>query len=150
MLCERVTLKGTKKPGGIYKVENPTLLQELTNSIFKNKENININSGLVKLDISSSCDYAQNKLKRVRVLLGIMIEDVYFADINDTDDIYCTPELNIDGKTFKIAFNFHYITNESNNNLIESDKLFSFRELLLTEIKHTLSSYISRVGIINL
>ncbi len=148
LLCERVTSSVTKKPGGIYKVENPTLLQELTNSIFKNKENIN--SDLVKLDISSSCDYAQNKLKRVRVLLGIMIEDLYFADINDTDDIYCTPELNINGKTIKIAFNFHYITNESKNNLIESDKLFSFRELLLTEIKHKLSSYISRVGIINL
>ncbi|TCO71815.1 hypothetical protein [Marinisporobacter balticus] len=151
LLCERIMSGDIKKPGSIYKVDDFELLKELSGFVFKDKNKINIkHNSLVKLDISSSCDYAQNKLKRVRVLFGIMIEDLYFSDINNTEDIYCTPELNIDGKNFKIAFNFHYITNECNDNLIQTDKLFSFRELLLTEIKHKLSTYISRVGIINL
>ncbi|MGF7060509.1 hypothetical protein [Brassicibacter mesophilus] len=152
LLCERKESVNINKPGNLYKVEDGKFLEQISQSIFKEKSKVDLrNASLVKLDISSSCDYAQNKLKRVRVLFGIKIKDTYFADIADTEDIYCTPELNIgDGETFKIVFNFHYITNESYNNLIETDKLFSFRELLLTEIKHTLSSYISRVGIINL
>lgn len=152
LLCERKDSTNTNKPGGLYEVVEKDLLKDLIQSTFKESRKIDVNNvSLVKLDISSSCDYAQNKLKRVRVLFGVKIEDAYFGDIANTDDIYCTPELNIgDGKTFKIAFNFHYVTNEYKESLIESDKLFSFRELLLSEIKHKLSTYIARVGIINL
>lgn len=150
-LCERITHSNFKKPGGIYLFEDFNMLDELSDFTFKNKQDIPTSSySLVKLDISSSCDYAQNKLKKIRLLFGIMIENPYYISINNTDDIYCTPELNIDGKIVKIVFNFNYITHNSKDNIIASNKLFSFRELFLTEIKHKLSTYISRVGIINL
>ncbi|ABW19438.1 hypothetical protein [Alkaliphilus oremlandii] len=152
LLCERKDSTNCNKPGGIYKTEDDNLLNDLIQSIFKEKEKINKDEiCLIKLDISSSCDYAQDKLKRTRMLFGIKLEDKYFDEINKADDIYCIPELNVgDGKTFKIAFNFHYINNESKDSLLEEDKLFSFRELLLSEIKHKLSTYIGRIGIINL
>ncbi|OZV13547.1 hypothetical protein CIW83_03095 [Tissierella sp. P1] len=150
-LCERAASNDLKKPGSIYKVEDGEMLEELSKFMFKNVKDIDINNfSLINLDISSSCDYAQNKLKKVRLLFGIMIENPYYFEINNTDDIYCTPEINVDGKIVKIAFNFHYITYESKDRIPEANKLFSFRELFLTEIKHKLSTYISRVGIINL
>ena len=151
MLCERTVFNEIKKPGSIYKIEDNQLLKELTSSIFKANDLEKITkTQLIKLDISSSCDYAQDKLKRIRILPGIMVEKENFSYIDNTEDIYCTPDLEVDGNQVKIAFNFQYITNEAKEDLSKENKLFSFRELLLTEIKHKLSSYISRVGIINL
>ncbi|KOM96222.1 hypothetical protein ACP49_02535 [Clostridium botulinum] len=151
LLCERITSDEIKKPGSVYEFQDDDMLQDLCNSILKKQYEITLtNISLIKLDVSSSCDYAQNKLKRIRILPGIMVEESYFSAIDDTEDIYCTPELEVNNKLVKLVFNFHYITNESKNKLTEANIIFSFRELLLTEIKHKLSSYISRVGIINL
>lgn len=151
LLCEGIASDDIKKPGRAYEVEDSELLYELCKSILKKQDSIEFTSiKLIKLDISSSCDYAQNKLKRIRILPGIMVEEEYFSVIDNTEDIYCTPELEINNKLVKIAFNFHYITNESSEILTKVNAVFSFRELLLAEIKHKLSSYISRVGIINL
>lgn len=151
LLCERTASDDIKKPGRVYEVEDTELLHELCNSILKKQDLVEFtNIQLINLDVSSSCDYAQNKLKRIRILPGIMVEEEYFSFIDDTEDIYCTPELEISNKLVKIVFNFHYITNESKEKLARLNAAFSFRELLLAEIKHKLSSYISRVGIINL
>ncbi|GCD13009.1 hypothetical protein [Clostridium tagluense] len=151
LLCERTFSTEIKKPGGIYEVKDNELLKEVSNSIFK-KQYIEVltNIRLIKLDISSSCDYAQDKLKRTRILLGVIVEESHYSFIDNTEDIFCTPELEVHGERLKIAFNFHYIANESKANLCEENTIFSFRELLLGEIKHKLSSHMSRVGIINL
>lgn len=149
LLCERITEKRFKKPGGIYEVNNNELLKNICLSTLKGEYSLS-NIELVKLDISSSCDYAQDKLKRTRILFGIIIKEEYFNSIKDTDDIYITPQLESNNKKFKILFNFHYVGNEDYSE-IESGKIkFSFRELILTEIKHKLATYISRIGIINL
>ncbi|WP_346961569.1 hypothetical protein [Clostridium sp.] len=151
LLCERNGLGEIKKVGSIYEIEDSELLQELCNSILQEEYKIPQKGiKLIKLDVSSACDYAQDKLKRIRLLPGIMIEEEYFLAVGTTDDIYCTPELNINNKLVKLVFNFHYITNESKENLENISVTFSFRDLLLSEIKHKLSAYISRVGIVNL
>lgn len=151
LLCERAVQAELKKPGSVYKIKDVDAINELSKAIFKNSSSISIEDiTLVKLDISSSCDYAQNKLKRMRVMPGIMVPDKYFSEINNTDDIYCTPELTINNKIVKIAFNFHFIESEERNFTMDGEKVFIFRELILMEIKQKLSSYISRVGIINL
>jgi hypothetical protein len=149
LLCESVFQRETKKPGSIYKVVEATLLNEISAVIFKSTVNPAANS-LVKLDISSACDYAQNKLKRVRILFGVLVGIENFSFIYESDDIYCTPEIKVGDRIVKLVFNFHYIFNELKEDINVDDKLFGIRELLLTEIKHKLSSYISRVGIINL
>lgn len=151
LLCERVTSKQIKKPGNVYKVIDSKLLKDLINTTMKKEDDELLSKiSLIKLDISSTCDYAQDKLKRVRILPGLMIPENYFQDINDSEDIFCTPELKIDDELVKISFNFHYITNEAKVDADSSKIVFSFRELLLSEIKHKLSSHISRIGIINL
>ncbi|MEG0308351.1 MAG: hypothetical protein RR636_10430 [Clostridium sp.] len=151
LLCERTVSEQIKKPGNLYEVKNVYFLEDLCSSILKaNDIQVLTKIRVIKLDISSSCDYAQNKLKRARILHGIMIEEGEFSIIENTDDIFCTPELEMDNKLVKIVFNFNYISNESKESLSEENVIFSFRELLLSEIKHKLSSYISRVGIINL
>ncbi|WP_029451285.1 hypothetical protein [Clostridium algidicarnis] len=151
LLCESATLDEIKKPGSIYNAKDDVLLRDLCNSIFKKTEIKEItNISLIKLDISSSCDYSQNKLKRVRIIPGIIFGEEYFSYIDNTEDIYCTPEVEIKGKLSKIGFNFNFITNTCKSELTESDRIFSFRELLLLEIKQKLAAYILRVGIMNM
>lgn len=151
LLCERIVSNQRKKPGNLYAILDEELLKDLCDSILKETDTeLFTKVKLVKLDISSSCDYAQNKLKRIRILPGIIVGEDYFSAIHDTEDIFCTPELEINNKVVKIAFNFHFINNDSRERLTELDAIFSFRELLLYEIKHKLASYISRIGIINL
>ncbi|REE90628.1 hypothetical protein A8990_106133 [Paenibacillus taihuensis] len=151
LLCESAIKEEASKPGGLYKIENGTSFAEMSSSIFKNSESINSEKNtLIKLDISSACDYAQTKLKRVRSLYGMMVEDSNFLYINETDDIYCTPNILIEGRIVKMVFNFHFVQSESQIDLKNEDKLLHFRELILTEIKNKLSSFVSRVGLINL
>lgn len=151
LLCQDTGKSMINKLGGLYLVEDNELLKEICQSSLteidtKLKQNIK----LVKLDISSACDYAQNKLKRVRVLYGIIVKKENFNIIQNSDDIYCTPVLELNKRMVKIVFNFHYVSNEKTNELNRGKLKLFFRELLLTEIKHKLSAYISRVGIINL
>ncbi len=150
LLCQRCD-EGSilKKPGGIYEVDDNEMLEKVSRSILKNNDMTNYKDiKLIKLDISSACDYAQNKLERVRIIYGIMIGEEHFNNINNFQDIYCTPQLNIENKNVKIALNYNYITNEAELNY--ENCIFLFRELLLIEIKHKLQSYITRVGIINI
>lgn len=151
LLCESSVLGEMKKPGSVYKVTDQCLLKELSGSIFKDFDEARISDNtLVRLDISSSCDYAQEKLKRIRTLPGILFNDNIAANVEESEDVFKTPTLNIGGKTIRIAFNFQYISSEPFTDLTEENILFSFRELFLIELKHKLSTYISRVGIINL
>lgn len=151
LLCERGVSNQIKKPGNVYKLNDSDLLSKLSWAILKecNDENLE-NVELILLDISSACDYAQNKLKRIRILPGLIIKENNFKNIIDMDDIFCTPELEIDNMIVKVVFNFHYISNYSESDLDNIKIHFSFRELLLLELKHKLSAYISRVGIVNL
>ncbi len=172
LLCEPNQNTTTKKPGNIYTFKDDNLLEEIANHILKTnkgktqyfmhnepknlEKDIKIEQldekaiNLVKLDISSSCDYAQSKLKRVRILSGLMIDSKYYSKIEESKDIYCTPEIKVNDKNVKFVFNFHYLIHESQANLDKHSKLLSFRDIFLNEIKHDLSNYISRVGIIRL
>jgi len=152
LLCESSPVRRVKKPGKIYKLEDIDLLNQLKTSIFKEgtPSEIMNNSSLIKLDISSSCDYAQDKLDRIRVLPGILIEEKWFPNIENTEDIYASPVLFFENKLNKLVFCFHYITNDPKDCYNESDPIFSLRDLILSDIKHKLSVQISRIGIINL
>ncbi|MEC0134351.1 MULTISPECIES: hypothetical protein [Paenibacillus] len=154
LLCEKAPKNEILKPGKLFYVNNQSLLNEMAQCVFNDsKFNIDPEDNtikLVKLDISSSCDYAQNKLKKVRVLFGIIVDSNNFSKIQKSESIYCTPELKIDGKLKKIIFSFHYLSNESQNELNLEFSFLGFRELLLTDIKHYLTAFISRVGIIKL
>lgn len=152
LLCESSTVRRVKKPGKIYKLEDVDLLNQLKTSIFKEgtPSEIMNNSTLIKLDLSSSCDYAQDKLDRIRVLPGILIEEKWFPNIENTEDIYASPALFFENKLNKLVFCFHYITNDPKDCHNESDPIFSLRDLILSDIKHKLSVQISRIGIINL
>lgn len=149
LLCERITGKRFKKPGGIYEVDDNELLKNICKSTLKGEYKLS-DIELIKLDISSACDYAQDKLKRSRILFGILIKEEYFDSVQETEDIYKTPQLETNNEKFKILLNFHYVGNEDYSEIENGKIKFSFRELILTEIKHKLATYISRIGIINL
>lgn len=152
LLCESSPVRRVKKPGKIYQVEDVGLLDQMKISIFKEGTSSEImnNNSLIKLDISSSCDYAQDKLDRIRVLPGILVKEECFSYIENAGDIYVSPALFFENKLIKLVFCFHYITNDPKNCYDEFEPIFSLRDLILSDVKHKLSVQISRIGIINL
>ncbi|MDQ0496707.1 hypothetical protein [Paenibacillus brasilensis] len=153
LLCESEPRFDSQKPGKLYYVDNHDLLIEVAQCVF-NDSDFQLDSEsilrLVKLDVSSACDYAQNKLKKTRILFGILVGSKYFSKIHKNNSIYCTPELKIKGELTKVVFSLHHITNESSDHLKLANPFLGFRELLLTDIKQNLTAFISRVGIINI
>ncbi|WP_273322058.1 hypothetical protein [Vallitalea guaymasensis] len=148
MLCERYN-DVSLKPGRLFKINDEELLKDVCNGLLVNQED-NTGLSLIGLDISSSCDYAQNKLKRTRIVFGLMIEDRHFMNIQKGEDIYNSPVLDIEEKIVKIVFSFHFISSYPKGKTMHFTNICTFRDILLTEIRHKISTHLSRVGIINL
>ncbi|WP_110932638.1 hypothetical protein [Paenibacillus bouchesdurhonensis] len=151
LLCQKIMQDDNKKPGKLYLVEDQQTMVDIVFNVFGNT-NLNMESiRLVKLDISSSCDYAQNKLKRQRILFGIKVPIAQFIKLNKKfpESLYSTPELLIENELYGIIFSFHHISNDPIGESTGTPVL-EFRELFLTDIKHYLSAFISRVGIMRL
>lgn len=151
LLCQKILLNDNKKPGKLFLVDDKEIKEEIVLHTF---DKVDINDDqirLVKLDISSSCDYAQNKLKRKRILFGIKVPVDQFNKRTKSlpESLYSTPELLINDELCIIVFSFHHISNDQNREFT-LQPLLEFRELFLSDIKHYLSTFISRVGIIRL
>ncbi|WP_268624798.1 hypothetical protein [Paenibacillus alvei] len=150
-LCQKILQDDNKKPGKLFLVDDQQIMQDIVLHTFENTTlNLDLIK-LVKLDISSSCDYAQNKLRRKRILYGIKVPINLFSKPikNLPEALYPTPELLIDDEVCIIVFSFHHISN-SQIEEITAKPILEFRELFLSDIKHYLSTFISRVGIIKL
>lgn len=150
-LCQKILQDDNKKPGKLFLVDDQQIKDDIVLHTF---ENTNLNMDLiklVKLDISSSCDYAQNKLRRKRVLYGIKVPVNLFTKPTKSlpEALYPTPELLVDNELFIIVFSFHHISNDLIKELTDKP-ILEFRELFLSDIKHYLSTFISRVGIMKL
>jgi len=152
LLCQRPSNINNKKPGKLFIASEPSISNEILNHSLGNLEIDRSQIQPVMLDISSSCDYAQQKLKRIRVLYGIQFPIEYSQKIkknNNSDAIYFTPELTIDKQLVVFMFNFHFISNISTVGVPDAH-IVEFREAFLNDIKHYLSTFISRVGILKI
>lgn len=150
LLCQRSSNLGNNKPGKIFYVSDLNIGDEIINQALGSLEVEKSQLVPVMLDISSSCDYAQDKLKRVRVLYGIKIPYKHYQKIhnnNKGDAVYFTPELMIDNELVVFMFNFHFISNISKVD-VPDETIVEFREVFLNDIKHYLTAFISRVGIL--
>lgn len=101
--------------------------------------------------VTPSCDYAQNKAKYDRVVMGVIIESCYRQFIDrKSEAIYISPSFN-DGLYERIlVLNYRYFTTLELNNINNVKPLYRIRNSMLAEIQSKLARHINRQGIMNL
>ncbi|GIO41394.1 hypothetical protein [Paenibacillus apis] len=153
LLCQKSLASHPDKPGRLYVCQDKIIKDDITKHAFKNIFEEANSIELVYLDISSACDYAQNKLVRKRIVYGVKVplRQYLMSECKTSDSLYTTPELLVGEENCRFVFSFHHISNIPTEYLNKSNlEVLEFREMFVNEIKHHLSSFISRIGIIKL
>jgi hypothetical protein len=103
---------------------------------------------IFKLVINPVCDFAQNKVKRNRVIPGIFIKKQYRSLINNnTDSLYVSPIFYYTRKQSEYFFilDFRYFTSEKDD---EGESSVKLKQQVLSEILSKLSRHINRQGLL--
>lgn len=140
-------------PGNIYHIDRENLkvkLDELFKGNIPQKDNLINAVKYVFLEVSPSCDYAQNKWKLHRVLPGVICPIDHQNKIKKADYIYTSPLLKIDNGIYKFVFDLRYLTSLSFDNLKDKSPEFRIRHELLIDIQSKIAGHINRPGVISL
>lgn len=115
------------------------------------RQEIRERSKFVRMEVSPSCDYAQDKWKAHRFLPGILWPSEY-SDLlmKRTDYLYISPLLHLDDAFYRIVFDFRYQTSIPVIKFNTKKAYFRFRHQLLVDIQSRLASHVSRPGLVNL
>ena len=101
--------------------------------------------------VTPQCDYAQNKTKYDRVLLGIIISADHKNELDiKSDSIYVSPVFTHNSQPCILVLHFRYFKAELIEIKPELTPLFRLRNSILSEIQSKLARHISRQGILNL
>ncbi len=103
---------------------------------------------IFKLVINPVCDFAQNKVKRNRVIPGIFIKKQFRSLVNDkTDALYVSPIFYYTRKQSEYFFilDFRYFTSEKED---EGESSIKIKQQVLSEILSKLSRHINRQGLL--
>lgn len=115
---------------------------------------------IVVCEITQNCDFAQDKKKFHKVLLGVMVkyndlkEEEERKKMNlDKENSYTTPMFEYEGELVKIHFNFRAFRTldlEECKCLSDANRIFRIKKELLSEIQVKFSNHIGRLGILSL
>jgi hypothetical protein len=151
------TIKGTE-PGSIYpsadkfgtKADLNELFEGSKLNEYSKKADFILKTKHIFLEISPSCDYAQNKLRLNRCVSGVIWPQEYFKKIKKKADfMYETPVLEINGKICKLVFDLRYLTAHPIKKLHHKKPLFRIRYSLLVDIQSALGRHIYRPGLVS-
>lgn len=144
-------------PGNIYEIEKRSLFEidiaELFNKEFdkyKDKDDLLNQVKHIMLEVSPSCDFAQDKWKRSRILHGVIWPEEYCQKIKKCEYIYVSPYLERNGSIFKIVFDLRYFTSRAFDNIRDKRASFRLKHDLLVDIQSQLARHINRPGVISL
>ncbi len=102
----------------------------------------------ILLEVSPSCDYAQDKWKLHRVLHGLMWPENGFDKTKKADYIYTSPIFKVDNKIYKFVFDLRYLTTLLFGELTDKDPVLRIRHDLLVDIQSKIAGHINRPGVI--
>jgi hypothetical protein len=121
---------------------------------FKERENLIEESELIHLEVSPFCDYAQNKWKRSRILIGVKWPEKYEGNLKKADYIYKTPLFRIDGEIdgglYYFVFDIRILTSIEIEELNNVTSIMRIRKELLNDIQTKIAGHINRLGITSL
>ena len=144
------------EPGCVYADENKEFtlkIDELFNGelvSFPEKDNLIQKLKHIFIEVSPSCDYAQDKWRVHRVIRGLMWPMEYFKKIKKADYIYTSPILEIENVVYKLVFDLRYLTSLPFEQLKGRSVMFKARHELLVDIQANIARHINRPGVISL
>jgi hypothetical protein len=106
----------------------------------------------VFIEISALCDYAQQKTRISKYVLGLIypIEAEELVDLNiRPDSLFRTPAFSIDNQLYYIGFNFKYVLGIDVNDDKLGEVKFCLSESLTNQISNRYANYTSRIGIVS-
>lgn len=105
----------------------------------------------IMLEVSPSCDFAQDKWKLSRLLPGLLWPSGQAKKIKTTPDyVYASPVLDWNNKSWKLVFDFRYLTARSFDELNGREPKFRIRHELLVDIQSHLARHINRPGVFSI
>lgn len=147
------------QPGNIYGLSNKIGKKPDLNELFQDnkldtypeKNDLISNIKYIFLEVSPSCDYAQEKLRIHRCLAGVLWPFDHAKKIKKyADFLYKTPSLEMNNKLYVIVFDLRYFFSMPIQKLRNKKALFRLRRDLLIDIQSGISKHINRPGILSL
>ena len=111
----------------------------------------------ILLEFTPSCDIAQKKYTKSRLIFGYMINSKYACLKNESESLYITKfhfkykdeERNLDGN-YRLAFFIKNIFAVNPDKIKEITPMIRARKEFATDLQHAIANHISRIGISSL
>jgi len=106
----------------------------------------------VFIELSASCDYAQQKTRISKYVLGLIypFEAEELIDLNiRPDSFFRTPVFWINNELFYIGFNFKYVLGLDTDDERLGEIKFCLSDSLTNQISNRYANYTSRIGIVS-
>jgi hypothetical protein len=111
----------------------------------------------VLLEFTPSCDIAQKKYTKSRLIFGYMIDSKYACLENESESLYITKfhfkykddSRNLDGN-YRLAFFIKNIFAVNPEKIKELTPMIRARKEFATDLQHAIANHISRIGISSL
>ena len=101
--------------------------------------------------VTPACDYAQNKAKYDRIIMGIIIDSCYKEFIDTKSEaIYVSPSFNESSHERILVLNCRYFFTQDLRKTNGIGVLYRIRSSLFSEIQSKLARHINRQGVMNL
>lgn len=109
-------------------------------------------SKFIVVEISSSCDYSQNKKRNPKYLLGLQTPKINKEDIEEkslSDSVFFKdlPVFNLNGEEFILWFNFNFVISNTFKVKRFGAPLFILKKELIDMIGNRYANHVSRIGI---
>lgn len=172
---ERITIQNSKKPFDIEVPIQKARLQSVKDkesiiktirekqSIFNSiisdtlldysnsdlRDSIIKSSRYIEVNISPRCDFAQNKLKNLRLLPGVLVPEEHEIHFNKNADYnyFSDFKIHLEGTYYFFLFDYRFFYSIRNGSLKSYPK-FRIKENFLNELQVKLSGHISRLGVL--
>lgn len=126
--------------------------KELYNNIMKDRRDAILFTAVpCGVVVTAACDYAQNKAKYDRIVMGLIIDSCY-KDLIDTksEAIYVSPVFDECSHERVLILNYRYFYTQNLNKIEGVKSLFRIRNSVLSEIQSKLARHINRQGVMTL
>lgn len=157
------TTRSEVYPGNIYEEEQDAeIIKDILN-VNDNDPLVSIKniSKVVSLEVSPLCDFVQKKMRKSRLLKGVILPEKIPCGNGSTFNIwnkikqkaayiYTSPVFYYSNQLYKIVFDFRYFSSVPITEIQNKSPVFRLRKEILTDIQIKLASHISRTGVLYL
>jgi hypothetical protein len=106
----------------------------------------------LELHITPLCDYAQDKVRCARILMGLLIPSELVNYLNHKSEYLYVSEFPFEhsGKDYHLLLDFRYFHSVSPSSLMKRNAIFRIRHQWVVDIQSRLSRHVNRPGILYL